>query len=462
MSLAELVCQTTLKLIAPGDKLVIGVSGGADSLTLLRILHTSGQFDLHVATLDHGLRGAAGAADVQFVMDTCAAWGIPVTAGKRTDLPKDAGVEEAARAARYDFLAETARQVGAAVVAVGHHADDQAETVLMRLIRGTGLQGLSGMAQRAPLPGHPDLTLIRPLLHITRREIEAYCSAHNLQPRHDITNTDTRLLRNRVRLELLPRLRQINPQIERALTRLAASAALDSDYIQQQLERAIAGRVSQDDQRVTLDLGTFRGLHPALQGRFVLWAVQQIGGQDASHERITGAVGLAVSGTTGQQTPLPGGLRLRLDYETLHIEQADAPLPLPDIPLLPPDTLIAVAVPGETPLPGSDWTLRASRTPSDDALRLIVADGQAVHLRTRRPGDRFAPPGLEGHTRKIKEWMIDHRVPQAARARIPLLTIDGEIAAVMVGSKSVVSESFAAYKSDAPVVYFQFIRRAHS
>src|SRR5690606_32817771 len=127
-----------------------------------------------------------------------------------------------------------------------------------------------------------------------------------------------------------------------------------------------------------------------------------------------------------------------------------------------PDTLIAVAVPGETPLPGSDWTLRASRTPSDDALRLIVADGQAVHLRTRRPGDRFAPPGLEGHTRKIKEWMIDHRVPQAARARIPRLTIDGEIAGVMVGSKSMVSVSFAAYKRGAPVLYFQLIRRAHS
>jgi tRNA(Ile)-lysidine synthetase-like protein len=452
MSLADSVGQTVHQLIPTGSSLVVGVSGGADSLTLLHVLHQL-PFDLHVATLDHGLRGEAGADDVGFVIQTCEAWGIPVTAGSRRDLEYN---ENAARAARYDFLAEVAHQTQARYVAVAHHADDQAETVLMHLIRGAGLQGISGMALVSPMPNHPDLTLIRPLLHVTRAEIEAYCREHDLQPRHDHTNEDTSLLRNRLRLETMPHLRQLNPQIEQALNRFATIAARDADFIQQQLQQAIRDHMRIDPQRVNLPLTIFRQLHPALQHHYVLWAANQIGGQDVGAEHVAQAVELALRGHTGQRVPLPGRLRLRLDYETVTIEQIDAPVEF-DGPLLPPKTSLIVPVPGILSIPESHWQLQTSRAPlGESQAQLAIHEGQTVELRTRRPGDRFAPPGLKGHTKKLKEWFIDRKVPQAIRRQIPILVVEGEIAALIVGNRWFINPKFAIQDSNQSIIYVQF------
>ena len=430
----------------------MGVSGGADSLTLLHVLHHL-PFDLHVATLDHGLRGEAGADDVRFVIQTCEAWGIPATAGSRSDLEYN---ENAARMARYDFLAEVAHQTQARYVVVAHHADDQAETVLMRLIRGAGLQGISGMALASPMRDHTDLTLIRPLLHVTRAEIEAYCHEHNLQPRHDHTNQDTNLLRNRLRLETMPHLRQLNPQIEQALNRFASIASREADFIQQQLHQAIRDHVQIRPQRVTLPRAIFSELHPALQHQYVLWAAHQIGGQDVGSEHVAQAVELALRGHTGQRVPLPGKLRLRLDYETVTIEQSDAPQDFDGL-LLPSKTSLKVPIPGILSLPASEWQLQTSRTSlGESQAQLAIHEMQTVELRTRRPGDRFAPPGLNGHTQKLKEWLIDHKVPQAIRRQIPILVVDGEIAALIIGKRWVVNPSFAIRDSNQSIIYFEF------
>ncbi|MBZ0278007.1 MAG: tRNA lysidine(34) synthetase TilS, partial [Anaerolineae bacterium] len=223
-------------LIPPHTMIVVAVSGGADSLALLHLLRDIRKrlrCDLHVATLDHGLRGEAGAADARFVAETAASWGLPVTVGQ-VSVPAlmsqtGQGLEAAARRARYAFLAQTAQTTGAAVIASAHHADDQAETILLHLLRGAGLNGLRGMAYRAPVPGYPHLTLIRPLLNVTRTEIDSYCREHGLVPREDASNQDVAMLRNRIRAEVLPRLRTINPQIAQALISLADNAAVDQD-----------------------------------------------------------------------------------------------------------------------------------------------------------------------------------------------------------------------------------------
>jgi tRNA(Ile)-lysidine synthase len=464
MSVLELTQQTIQqhKLIPPGSVVVVGVSGGTDSLALLHILlalRSRLSFKVHVATLDHGWRGQSGADDVQFVVAQCAAWDVPVTSG--TMDPQQRTTEQTARTARYDFLADVARQVGAARVAVAHHADDQTETVLMHVLRGSGLQGLTGMKFSAPLPGHPHLTLIRPLLAVSRADLEAYCQAHNLHPRQDTTNLDPGYLRNRLRLDIMPQLRATNPQLDQALTQLAAIAAVQQDYMQQQLQAVIAHHAQVTHDRITLDAGVFAQLHPALQQQYILWAAAQVSGVDLTYRHVTQAIELAHTGQVGQRVPLPGKVQLRLDYHTLVIERTDAPAPLPDQPLLSPETMLTVTVPGETPLPDADWVLYASPEPLSrwPSAQLKLKPNQIVRLRTRQPGDKFEPWGLHGHTQTLKKWLIDHKIPSILRSRLPLITIDGAIAAFFTGTQWVISEKFVLTAPQEPTIYFQFIKR---
>ena len=309
---------------------------------------------------------------------------------------------------------------------------------------------------RLPLPGHPDLTLTRPLLNITRREIEAYCATHNLRPRHDSTNLDTAYLRNRIRLQTLPALRQLNPQIDLALLQLADIAAVESDYVSQQLADLVARHARTEAGRVSLDRDIFRQLHPALQRRFVRHAAQTLGADDAGYEHITQAAAVAVGGEVGAQVYLPGGLRLRVDYTAIVIERSDAPPPAYDYPLLPLNSEITVTAPGHTQLPGSTWTLRVSDTPMPAAQPLAVVPDAVIALRTRRTGDQFAPLGMDGHRQSLKKWLINHKIPQALRAQLPLLTVNGHIAALFYAGQWFISEDFALRQASHQALYFLF------
>ncbi|MEO8397393.1 MAG: tRNA lysidine(34) synthetase TilS, partial [Chloroflexota bacterium] len=198
--LVESVYKTLLRrnFLPASARLIVGVSGGTDSLALLHTLlalRDRLSLNLHVATLDHGLRGDAGADDARFVQTTAQSWDLEVTAGY-ADVgalaqAQQIGIEAAARLARYEFLAGVADAFHATHIAVAHNADDQVETVLFHLLRGSGLTGIGGMAYIAPLPGHPHRTLIRPLLDIPRADLDAYCREQGLQPRHDASNDDT-------------------------------------------------------------------------------------------------------------------------------------------------------------------------------------------------------------------------------------------------------------------------------
>lgn len=459
-------------LIPDGSTVVIAVSGGADSLALMHVLYRLRDrmgFKVHVATLNHQLRGKSGVADAQFVVETAKKWEMPITAGvadvKALAAREKMGIESAARKARYGFLAEVADQQQASIIATAHHADDQAETVLMHLLRGSGLNGLRGMSLYGTMSEYAHLTLIRPFLYITRQEIDIYCTENNLQPREDETNQDTSLLRNRLRHEVLPYLEQINPQIRLSLTRLADIAATDNDQLEASLhQQGISNTALQEGERATISYLSFDAMHTALQRRWVLWAAKMLAPTAAdqpSYERVTDAAALAKAGKHGAIALLGSGLRLRVDYGLIVVEKETAP-PMDydyDGPLLEVASEIALHVPGETRI-NDKWYLCVGSEQADidskQVAMVTIPPKASLTLRTRRQGERFTPPGLGGHTHKVSRWMIDQKIPTSLRDKLPILTINGQIAAIWIPSQWIVAHGYAGNPSDENCIYFHF------
>ncbi len=463
-------------LFRPGEAVVVGVSGGPDSLCLLHLLQRLAPelgLRLHVAHLNHGLRGPEADADAAFVADLAAGWGLSVSQAKINvaSLAEAGGLslEEAARHARYAFLAEVAGAVGASVVAVGHNADDQAETVLMHFLRGSGVAGLRGMLPRsplgeyrlsgiaAPISAQPSaekeaaaphstpspqrsLTLVRPLLAVPRAEVEAYCAAHGLAPRFDRSNEDTTFYRNRLRHELLPFLATYNPAIREVLTRTAEVLAGDFEVLRTALEQAWAAVVvPAPPGEVRFELAGWRRLPIGLQRATVREAVHRLRWslRNINWEHVDRAVWLGREGSTGQSATLAAGLALEVGYAALRIAdegtfwaddlpQVAAPLPLP--------------IAGTVELSGG-WfiavrKLAAAELPAgwdenqDPWTAWLDADavGDDLVLRPRQPGERFRPHGLGGHSTKVNEFMINLKVPRGLRAGWPLLAGQGGIA----------------------------------
>jgi len=449
-------------------RLLVAVSGGADSLALLHVLvqlQDQAGVDLHAATLDHGLRGNAGAADTQFVAQRAAEWNVACTVG-HTDVPalaerESLGLEAAARTARYDFLAQTAAAHGAACVVTGHHADDQAETLLLHIIRGASLHGLTGMPQCGPLPGHPAFTLLRPLLMVRRADILAYCEENDLKPREDITNRDEQYARNRLRIRVMPQLHAINPRVVDALARLSAAAEADTDFIDKVFAEQVMSHVDIQPDRWQLSRERFRALHPALQRRYVREAASRLDPLlELSQERLLAAVDAGLTGSVGTQIQLGRGLRLRVDYSDLVVEHEDQQVPVADYLQLIQER--DVLVPGLTPI-DARIALRTSLNPFDGMrTTLNIPVGARLTVRYRRPGDTFRPSGLGGHHQKLKKWLIDHKVPRNVRDRLPLICVNDTIAVIIHPEGCVVSYDFhpseLRLEADQPtrVVYFGF------
>ena len=319
-----------------GKTLLVAVSGGGDSLALLYALQRlRPEFDLQLygAHLNHNLRGAASDADAAFVQDTFRRLAIPcdihsadVAAYRRE---RSLSLEDAARRLRYRFLAAVAARHNARAVAVAHTADDQAETLLMHIIRGSGLTGLRGMQPLERLTiAHADLTLFRPLLDITRAQTYAYCAALGLQPRHDETNLSLERARNRIRLELLPLIERVNPAARAALLRLAHNATEDAAYIQQQAHAAWREIARQSDSGIiALDAPALAQQHPAIQSRILRRAAQaaqdSAAGLELSRAHIL-AMRQMLIGPAGKTLPLPGGILFATGYGEVRIGQADA------------------------------------------------------------------------------------------------------------------------------------------
>jgi tRNA(Ile)-lysidine synthetase-like protein len=447
-------------LLAQGGVVVVGVSGGPDSLCLLHVLlrlRDAYDLRLHVAHLHHGARGADADADAEFVAALAAEWGLPVTV-ERQDVPALArehrlAFEEAARRVRYAFLARVACESGASAIAVAHNADDQAETVLMHLLRGAGPAGLRGMLPVTPITDYrllepfgaqqvADVRIIRPLLEVPRADIEHYCADHGLSPRFDRSNLDTTYFRNRLRHELLPLLEAHHPNVRARLCHTAAVIAADYEllvHLQEQAWADVAREVGET--AIVFDRSAWRTLPVALQRAILRRAVYGLRRslRDVDFVHVEDARRVGLGGETGAQATLPGGLALVVGYSTLTVGEAGDAGPPPDEPLLWRDDPLPVKVPGATELPDSPWVLQAEVMASwnvqqiaanaDPWVAYLDVDALAnpLALRPRRRGDRFRPQGMEGHHVRLSDFIINQRVPRAWRDRVPLLMAGDEI-----------------------------------
>ena len=430
------------KLLKANQTVAAAVSGGADSVAMLHILmRLRPHFGLriHVASLHHGLRGDAAQADLDFVQQLAEARQLPYTLG-RADVPRLAreqviGIEAAARRARYDFLAQVAGQIGSDCVAAAHHADDQAETILMHIMRGSGLRGLQGMPFAAPMPNHRHITLIRPLLEMTRGDLERYCAAHELDFRHDRSNDDLRYRRNYLRRQVMSQLRQFNPNVTAALARLADSASVDGHYLSSQFESTVMPQVRIDSHGWSLPKAVYARLHPAMQRRWIREALRRLGGESPTlnHQNTKDLVRWAGTAAVGARRCLGGAMQLRIAYDHLHIEHQSAPAVYDGYRLIDADATIALRPPACIHLGSLHIKVLAESAPDASGIRLWLPADAALCLRTRRPGERFRPRGMGGKSRKIKDWMIDRKIPRAIRRQIPLVSANGEIIAIGLG-----------------------------
>jgi tRNA(Ile)-lysidine synthase len=441
-------------LLSSGDTIVIGVSGGPDSLCLLHLLlrlRDEYSLHLHVAHLNHQLRGAEAEADAAFVAGLAAEWGLPATVESR-DVPalaseRKQAIEETARQARYAFLGRVARAVGARKIAVAHNADDQVETICMHWLRGSGLAGLRGMQpvsrleelrlgdeELEPTGQQNELLLIRPLLEVPRAEIEAYCAAHRLQPRFDRSNLDTTCYRNRLRHELLPFLETFNPGIRQVLLRSADILAADHALLREQAARAwVEVTLHEGREAITFDLARWRALPLSLQRSILREAIHRLRRslRNINWVHIENAVQVLQTGTTGMVVTLPRQLEAALGYEQFTVGSRGYAEPPPDMPQV--RTEVSLQIPGRTPVPDSQWSITAEvvdRHRLDSAALRNAGPWQAyldyavsgswLAMRPRRSGDRFWPQGLDKPT-TINNFMTNAKIPRAWRDTIPLL-----------------------------------------
>jgi len=431
------------RLIRSPGPLVVGVSGGPDSVCLLHVLYTLKEelgIEPHMAHLNHRLRGAESDADEAYARKLGQDLGVPVTIESREvrayQSARRCSLEEAAREVRYTFLADVAKAAGADAVAVAHTANDQAETILLHLIRGTGLAGLKGMRplSRWNLPDGRILTLIRPLLETPRTETEAYCAAHHLSPRRDSSNLDPRHLRNRIRSELLPLLEAYNPRIIESLCRTGRILADDLGYIQEQAERAAQSVLETLPEGVSIDRQSLSALPPALRRHVLRAALEGLVGKLRDIESVhIEALMEALVRPPGTRLSLPYGLTFYGDYVKSTIVCGENP----------PEYLPPLAgehrlcIPGETIFPG--WRVKArilERTVEDldespfTAYMDMDQTGAELRVRTRREGDRFQPLGMS-MPKKLQDFMTDAKIPRGWRDRVPLVCAGGQIAWVV-------------------------------
>ena len=439
-----------------GGAIVLGVSGGVDSVCLAQLCVTvQEEFRLqpYIVHVHHGLRGAEADADAAFVRELGAALSVPVTVVP-VDVPRAAmtpgvSVEEAARQWRYAVLGREAERVAARWIAVAHHADDQVETVLMHFLRGAGLAGLRGMLPvtwyghlRLPLvpPSHrprsSQMWLVRPLLYTTRAAIETWARERNLPYRFDRSNLDTTYFRNRLRHEVLPLLEEINPQIRHALFALAELAAADFALLEGLGREAWASTWRGEGRGwVRFDLSTWRALPLALRRGVIRDAVLYLRRElrDVGFDQVERARSFLEdpAQSAGSECTLPAGLVVRREYTSFLIAEQQVGAEAWSVPQV--QEPVVVPGPGVYPL-GNGWSLEVrwvTRAQAGEQWRhnpdrwTAFFDADALTwpltVRPRRTGERIALLGMGGRRTLISDVLANAKVPRWTRGHWPVV-----------------------------------------
>lgn len=407
------------RMFSPGDTLIVGVSGGADSVALLHLLAGIGAYRVVVAHVNHQLRGSESDEDEAFVRDLADSLSC-VFELHRTDVERYAAehrtsLEDAGRQVRYGFFQELRERYSAAVVVVAHTADDQAETFMMRLLRGACGTGLRGI-----LPVN-DTGIVRPLLAVSRDDIERYLVGKGVLWRTDSSNADVSFLRNRIRRELLPLLQQYNPAVHDVLATTARVLASDEQLLDSLSAEEFIACAAIAEGKVTFSVTELAGKPEALRLRLIRKAIGAVKGnlQGLAAVHIFSVEALLFSDKPNAEVSLPGGCSARRAYEHLMIsQQTDSMEPFE----------IVIDSPGEYRLPTGTLLIvtRACREDMQAPRQSdrILVDGQAAPFpwvaRSFRDGDRVQLPGMEGR-KKIKKLFMEQKVPVVERSRVPLL-----------------------------------------
>lgn len=424
-------------LVRSGETVLVAVSGGPDSVSLLYLLYrlrSELNISLHIAHLNHQLRGHESDADERYVADLARDLNIPATIENR-DVAKyqsehHLSLEEAAREVRYSFLTETAQLLGIDKVAVGHTLNDQVETILLHIIRGTGTQGLIGLQPRRVMQfSERRVTIIRPLLNIKREETEEYCSKLHLTPCLDTSNLSLSPLRNRVRRELLPLLQSYNAGVFESILRVSQIAGDDLSFLEAETEKVKTSILHKEGNLLIFNKSGFLELAPALQRQLLRQTILELLGtlKDIEARHIEEILG-ALKKPAGKHIILPEGLIFGVEYGRywlgFHPEEL---IPWPQL-----SGEFNINVPGKTCVSG--WTIEAAVMSRERITERQVASvsnafsayfdndkvAGPIKMRARRRGDRFQPLGMT-QLKRVGEFMLDAAIPQTWRERVPVI-----------------------------------------
>jgi tRNA(Ile)-lysidine synthase len=430
-------------LFETGERVLVGVSGGPDSTALLCALHALREnfgWTVGAIHVNHQLRGEESEEDARYVGELCREREIPLRI-VRIDVSEHlrrfgGNKQDVARRLRYEAFREAAGEWGASRLALAHHADDQAETILMRILRGTGPGGLAGMERIRRWNG---IWIVRPLLSFTRQEIEAFCKEQGLRPRQDSSNFSTAYTRNRVRLQLMPMLESFNPRVREALVQLS-DIVREEERVWEQWVKKEAGRVTirREKGLAELDVSSFLHLPVALQRRTVKLILSYLldeGTPEATLDAVERARMLAVGDHPSASADLPGGILAEREYGILRLTRRNNMTMDPAKAMRAGVVRIPLAIPGTTRLSGLSGVIEAIETDrrlhdpgtcSDWAVFDLDALDAPIVVRSRLPGDRMTVFGMEG-TKKLKDLMMEARIPRRVRDRHPVVEAGGRV-----------------------------------
>ncbi len=461
--------------LSPDHPIVVGVSGGPDSLCLMSVLRKMG-YRIIVAHFNHKLRPDSD-TDANIVEQTAARLNLVsvIESGEVRAFAESEklSLEEAARMMRYRFLMQQAHHFEAQAVAVGHTADDQVETVLMHFIRGAGLAGLKGMNYRTVIPAFDrQIPIVRPLLGLWREETVVYCAANGFRPRHDPSNASLDFFRNRLRHLLIPTLESYNPRFREVILRTSRSLEGDYEVLADLLDETWNACLVQEQAGFVIFNSDMLAQQPmGLQRNLIRRAIERIhpAELDLNYAALERASKFIASDPPHVRMDLTGGIHLLREGSLIYVVSGNVTLPIERWPQMPKDSnTISLKIPCQLTLSGG-WKLSAERwniaslaleqaLVNDDPFQTWL-DGNgisdALELRVRQDGDRFQPLGMEGHEMKISDFFINAKLPQRARDRWPLLCM-GEKVVWVPGYRP--AHPFRLTESTRQVLYFSMTR----